>query len=45
MNNENGIGIGVALQPGENCRDECLNALRRRVLNEIQNGQIVPSSE
>ena len=44
LNNEVGIGIGVSLGKGENCTTECLNALRRGLLNEIRNGQIVPSS-
>jgi RHS repeat-associated protein len=45
LNNEVGIGLGVGLLPGENCTTECLNALRRGLLNEIRNGQIVPSSD
>jgi hypothetical protein len=44
LNNEVGIGLGVGLLPGENCTTECLNALRTGLLNEIRNGQIVPSS-
>jgi RHS repeat-associated protein len=44
LNNEVGIGLGVGLLPGENCTTECLGAFRRGLLNEIANGQIVPSS-
>jgi hypothetical protein len=44
LNNEVGVGLGTGLLPGENCTDECLNALRRGVLSEIINGVIVPSS-
>lgn len=41
LNNEVGIGIGVALGPGENCTDACLEALREGLLYELSNDEIV----
>ena len=42
MNNENGFAIGM--DKPANCTQACLDALGRGLLNEIRNGQIVPSS-
>lgn len=43
LNNETGIGIGYGLDAGTSCTDACLRALEGGVLNEIRDGQIVPS--
>lgn len=45
LNNENGIAVGMSIDSDQSCRTGCLDALRRGLLNEIQNGVIVPSSE
>ncbi|NGO39219.1 hypothetical protein G4L39_07380 [Limisphaera ngatamarikiensis] len=45
LNNEVGIGIGYGLECGKSCTDACLDALRKGLLYEIRNGQIVPSPD
>ncbi|NGO39727.1 hypothetical protein G4L39_10025 [Limisphaera ngatamarikiensis] len=45
LNNEVGFGIGYGLECGKSCTDACLDALRKGLLYEIRNGQIVPSSD
>jgi hypothetical protein len=45
LNNEVGFGIGYGLECGKSCTDACLDALRKGMLYEIRNGQIVPSSD